>query len=63
MHRELVQQQQAHVKEISKKNEIISTKDRQIEELEQMIKVEEEESESKAAGSAAATSSGNYTEE
>ena len=45
------------MKEISKKNEIISTKDRQIEELEQMIKVEEEESESKAAGSAAATSS------
>ena len=43
MHRELVQQQQAHVKEISKKNEIISTKDRQIEELEQTIKVEEEE--------------------
>ena len=31
------------MKEISKKNEIISTKDRQIEELEQMIKVEEEE--------------------
>ena len=31
------------MKEISKKNEIISTKDRQIEELEQTIKVEEEE--------------------
>ena len=42
-YRELIQQQQAHTKDISKKNEIILAKDRQIEELEQRIKVKEEE--------------------
>ena len=49
IHRKLIQQQAEHIKELSKKNEIISTKDikiaeknRQIEELEQRIKVEEE---------------------
>ena len=47
IHQELIQQQQAHVKELSKKNAtkdaIIAEKNRQIEELEQRIKVEEEE--------------------